>query len=52
MVQPETADNNIIRRMRVVCCIIKVTDTNSEYVIIIALSRATMVTRTRLTVTF
>jgi hypothetical protein len=44
MVQPEKTHNDIIRRTRVACWITKTTDTNSEYVIIIALSRATMVT--------
>ena len=28
--------DNIIRRMRITCCIIKATDTHSEYVILIA----------------
>jgi hypothetical protein len=35
----ETADDNIIRRMRFACCITKATDTDSEYVILIAFPR-------------
>jgi hypothetical protein len=42
--------DNIIRRMRFACWITKDTDTHSEYAIL--LSTATMVMRTRLTVTF
>ena len=42
----------ITRRMRFACCITKATETRLEYVIIILLPIATMVTRTRLNVTF
>ena len=35
----QATDENIIRRMRFVCWIIKATDTPSEYVIIIAFLR-------------
>jgi len=41
-----------ILRMRFTCWIAKDTDTNSEYVTLIAFSNATMVTRTRLSITF
>jgi hypothetical protein len=45
------SDDNIIRRMRIACWITKATDTHSDYVILIAFSTATVVTRTRLNVT-
>ena len=32
MVEPDITDDNIIRRMRFACWIIKATDTHSEYV--------------------
>ena len=32
----QATDDNIIRRMRIVCCVPKATDTSSEYVILIA----------------
>jgi hypothetical protein len=40
-----------IWRMRTACCIPKATNIHPEYVILIAFSTATMVTRTRLNVT-
>jgi hypothetical protein len=33
----QTTDDNIIRRMRITCCITKTTDTHSKYVISFAL---------------
>jgi len=39
MVQPDRTRDNIIPRMRFACCISKVTNTHSEYVILIALTR-------------
>ena len=46
----QATDGNIIRRMRFACWITKATDIHSEYVIL-CFSTATMVTRTRLSVT-
>jgi len=43
--------DNIIRRMRFTCRIPKATDTHSVYVILIAILRQKMVTRTRLNIT-
>jgi hypothetical protein len=37
-----------IQRMRTACCITKVTDTHSEYVMLVKFSSVKMVTRTRL----
>jgi hypothetical protein len=50
----QTTDDNIIWRMRFACWITKATDTHSEYVIgpTYCFSTATMVSRTRLNVTF
>ena len=48
----QSTDYSIIRRMRFACCITKATDTHSEYVILIALSMTTLVTRTRHSVAF
>jgi len=45
-------DDTIIRHMRVACCVVKGTNTQSEYEIRIAFCTATMVTRTLLNVTF
>ena len=39
VVEPDRPQENIIRRMRVACWIIKATDTHSEYVIITAFPR-------------
>jgi hypothetical protein len=47
----QATDDDIIRRMRFACRITKATDTHSEYVILIAFRLATVVTRTRLSVT-
>jgi hypothetical protein len=41
-----------VRRMCVTCRITKATDTHSEYVILVAFSTATVVTRTHLNVEF
>ena len=35
----QVTDDNIIRLMRIVCCVIKATITQSEYVLIIAFIR-------------
>jgi hypothetical protein len=48
----QATDDNIIRRMRFACWIAKATYTHSECVILITFSTATMVTGTRLSVTF
>jgi hypothetical protein len=48
----QAADYNIILRMRFACWITTATDTDSEYVILNCFSTATVVTRTRLNVTF
>ena len=45
----QPTDGNILRRMRLSCCILKVTNPHSEYVITYCFSTATMVTRKRLT---
>jgi len=47
-----TTDDNTIRRMCIACLISKATKTHSEYVILIVFSVTTVVTRTRLIVTF
>jgi hypothetical protein len=39
MEEPDRPHDNIIRRMRFACWITKATDTNSEYVILIAFPR-------------
>ena len=36
MVEPEATDGNVIRRMRIACCVTIATDTHSGYVIFIA----------------
>jgi hypothetical protein len=46
----QATDNNITRHMQFTCWINKATDTQSEYVILIDFSMATMDTRTRLNV--
>jgi hypothetical protein len=45
-------DENIIRRMRFSCWVNKAIDTHSGYAILNCFSMATMITRTRLSVTF
>jgi hypothetical protein len=48
----QAIDGNIIRRMRFACWITKATDTHAEYVILICISTATMVSRMHLNMTF
>jgi hypothetical protein len=35
----QATDNNTIRRMRFACCVTKATNTNSEYVVLVAFQR-------------
>jgi len=48
----QATHDNIIRRMRLECWATNVTNTHSEYVIIIAFPRQNMVTRTLLYIMF
>ena len=48
----QATDDDIVRRMRIACWIIKATDTHSEYVILLLFSAATRVRRKLLHVTF
>jgi hypothetical protein len=48
----QATDDNIIRRMRIACCITKATDRRSEYEIRIAFPRQQLLTRTPLRVRF
>jgi len=49
---PQVTDDNIISCIRFACWINKATNTNSEYVILNGFYTATMVTQTRLNITF